>query len=571
MDRKKLACIIAILALVVFSIAYRFPNTPHQNLPDSTDYNYMTTMLTLHGRILWVENPIYGNFGFEPISTHPTGMVYILSTTTQLTGMSFEPSVLMVNYITATLICLSGFLVGRKILKNNLAGLLTTYFLTTTVVLLRSTTFTAGPRGLISAFLPLVLLTLISTIDYDIKRIVKKKMFIVFFLILLGSLLIHKIIFLFMPVLLAYIFYVMVYPSIKKKIAKPLTKHTVSGKPSRIKITKIMLFSAVLFFSIMSAIRYGSMFFSRPVFLTRSSLFEGESIFIMTLNFFVRLARNIRLGIVFSGLGFIFLSMKRKNNGEFFIYVGVLAIIPFSIRLAYIYNVWALFMAVFAGYGGYIVGKKIIKNDKKMIKSLFVAFILLSIVIIPTFVAVREPYYDDSVRENYVEEEEMESAIYLRYNIGEDHSFSTSPSFHGHIFTAISERPSLSLNGRQFYLIEDSTIRENIEFRPIFRDGFDLERYYNNKGRLYRIPHDPLFPDLGYWRPRHRRLLERQFGQGDRYNTIVDAYNIRIIVINRNLIEPMGGPHVIDMQEELLENEYVIYSNSYFDFHPIKY
>jgi len=570
MDRKKLACIIAILALVLFSIAYRFPNTPHQNLPDSTDYNYMTTMLTLHGRIPWIENPIYGNFGFEPISTHPTGMIYILSTTTQLTGMSFEPSVLIVNYVTATLICLSGFLVGRKILKNNMAGLLTAYFLTTTVVLLRSNTFTAGPRGLISVFLPLVLLTLISTIDYDIKRILKKKMFIVFFLILIGSLLIHKIIFLFMPVLLAYIFYVMVYPSIKNKIAKPLTKYTVSGKPFRIKLTKMMLFSAVLLFSIMSAIRYGSMFFSRPVFLTRSSLFEGESVFIMTLNFFVRLARNIRLGIVFSGLGFIFLSMKRKNNGEFFTYVGVLAIVPFSIRMAYIYNIWALFMAVFAGYGGYIVGKKIIKKDGKIIKVAMISIILLSIVIIPPFITIREPYLDESNRKIHVEEEEMESAIYLKYNLNKNNGFITSPYFHGQIFTAVSERVSLSLNGHQMYLINNSTLMNNIEFDHIFQDGFDLELYYNRKGRIYEIQHDPLFPNQVFFRTRHHILFERDFAEKDSYYDIVQTYNITTIIINRNLIDTIGEDRSMRMYETLSQEEYILYGNSHFYFFPTK-
>jgi len=228
-------------------------------------------------------------------------------------------------------------------------------------------------------------------------------------------------------------------------------------------------------------------------------------------------------------------------------------------------------MAIFAGYGAYVIGKRIIEKDISILKIGLVTIILLSIVIIPPFVTVGEPYRDEPIRETHVVEEEMESATYLRYNLDNEQSFVTSPGFHSHVFTGISQSPSLALGGHQFYLINDSKIRDNIEYQRIFQDGFDLERYYQNKGLLYRIPYDPLFPDLSYWRPRHSRLFKREFGRGDRYHTIVDTYNIRMIVINRNLIEPLGRTHSLNMQEELSESEYVLYSNSYFDFYPVKY
>lgn len=570
MDKKKIAYLVALLALVIFSIAYRFPNTPHQNLPDSTNYHYMTTMVNIHGGIPWIVDPILGNFGFVPISSSPTGFVYILSTITQLTGLEFEPSILVLNYITAMLLTLAGFLIGRKILKNNIMGLLTAYFFTTTLVILRSTTFAAAPRGLISVFLPLVLLTLMCTIEYDIKKVTRKKMAILFFLILLGAMFIHKIIYLFVPVIIAYLFYITVYPKLNRLINPFFTKISISARPSVLKIGRMSLFSTLFGGFIILAIQYGGSFFTRPVFLTQSSLFEGESLFIMTLNFFVRLARNIRLGIIFSAIGFLLLSIKRKNNGEFFTYIGLISIIPFSIRLAYIYNIWGLFMAIFAGYGAYIIGRKILCNGRKIFYVSIVAILLLSVIIIPPFVTVGEPYYDDPVRKTHVETEEIESAIYLKYTLNSGESFVTSPGFHSHIFTGITEKVSLNLGGHQFYLIDNSTIEENIEFQPIFQEGFDLERYYHNKGLLYRIRYDPLFPELGYWRPRHSRLFQREFGSGDRYQSIVDTYNINMVVINRNLIEPRGGPHSMSMYESLMEEEYLLYKNTYFDFYPVQ-
>jgi len=568
MDKNKLVYHLAIVSLIIFSIAYVYPTTPHQRLPDSPVYHYTANIITTHGRAPWVTHPLISHLGLTELSTHPFGISHVLSAYNQLGGLDVEMGILILNFFTAMLFVMSSFLLGRKILKNNMMGVLTAFFFTSSYIILNDNTWTATPRGLISGFLPFILLLSVSAYEFDIRGITRHKMLILLGLVLFAGLLIHKIIYLFIPILIVYPLFQSIYPKVKRALNSMFKRKSMEWSSSYIHMSKLTFFSLLFVGSVVLAIQFGTIFFSKPIFLTESSLFTGESLIIMVLNFGVRLARNIRLSIVFSILGFIFLSVKKKSNAELFLFVGLLAIIPFSIRLNYIYNIWAIFMALFAAYGFYVLGYKIVNGKRgfNLLKVAVVAILLTSIIFIPPFVTIREPYLREHVREIHVEEKEVETSIYLRSILEKNESFFVAPDFYGRSFAAFTQRITLDQDGKEITLIENRTLFENLEYDYIFEDGFDIGDFYQSKGRMYRIKEDPLFPGEGYWRGRHWSVFQRQFGN-ERYHTIVDVYNLRLIVFNEEMTEHYRGnpDRYIPV---LFEEEYRIYTNDDFDAFP---
>lgn len=566
--KKKNICIVGLLSLIILSILLRYPATPHQNLYDSTNYHYMTTLVSMHGRALWNLNPL-SLLGFYPLAYTPMGGIYLYSGVTQLTGVHFEESIIIINGISAIIMCLGSFLLGRKLFHNNYAGLFTSFLFISGRNTISLTTFTAIVRGIPCSFLPLIFLLLISSYEYRIKLALRKKFFLLFLFMFITMLATHRLTYLFLPVVLIYPLFQIFGSKISSNISPKFRRFEVNRNLSP-KIIKLILFPIIFLIVVIFSITNADMFFGRTVFLTESAFISGTSISVKVINLFYHISRKMGLGIIFGIIGLLVLSYKRKSHSELFLFFGMLSFIPFSIRLAYVYPIWTLFFSLFGGLGiFYLLTKIDTYKLLKTIKIIGITFLLLSIIIAPYFITITEPYKTDKARENYVTDREVITATYLKHNLDDKEGFYVDPIWQAQVFVGISEKQSIGLAGVE-YAAFNETMRNNLEVKSKYSSekltliNF-LEIFHEEKGNLYIVTKDPLFNNLKYWRAGHRRYFSERF-KTERYHMIVKAYNIKTIVFDNRHIDQN------QMYVKLLnESEYIIYNTKAYHMYPVSY
>jgi len=564
-NRKQISILIALLGIVFLAFSLMYPTTPGQRLWDSTNYHYMTRLVSRDGTAHW-NLGILSLYEFYPISAGNMGQVYFLSGLSQLTGLKIQPSIYLMNLGWMVLLCLSSFLLGRRIFKDNISGLLTAFFLMSTRIVLSNIAWTATSRGFASAILPFIFLLMISSYGYNHQKFFRGKIFALFILILLISPTIHRLYYLFVPVIISYFIYVKFYPFIKSKTSSFLVKVRLSHERIT-NLSGLVLYPTIIGVAVLLSLIFGTMFFGAVDFLTESAILQGEHILIQMTNYFYAISRSMGVAAVFSYLGILYLSKDRKNFFEFFLFVGVVAFIPLSIRGAYSQPGWVLFLSLFAAFGFKELSTYITSGTfRANIKTVFVVILLISPIFLPPLVVITEPYKPERTRPTHVTDIEMETGHYLKHNLEDHQTFFADPIFNSHILTGLSGREGLGLQGVEFATANDS-LRENMKVEPLINlDEFDsivefLEEVHRRKAVFYRLSYDPLFPESSYYRRRHFLYLRRRFLLDD-YNQIIEAYNIETIIID----DPFVGEH--SYINTLEDREYVTYSNSRYTFYP---
>jgi len=543
-----------------------YPTTPGQRLWDSTNYHYMTRLVSRDGTAHW-NLGLLSLFEFYPISAGNMAQVYFLSGVSQLTGLEIQPAIYLMNLGWILLLCLSSFLLGRKIFKNNIAGLLTAFFFMSTRQVLSSGVWTATSRGFATAVLPFLFLLMISSYGFNNHKYFRKKIFILFAVLLFLSPSIHRQYYLFVPVVLSYFIFVKIYPIITSKTSTFSAKISLAYEKI-VNISGLILYPAIIGITLLLSITFGNMFFGQVDFLTQSAILQGEHILILMTNYFYSLSRAVGVAAIFSFLGIATVSKSRKNFFEKFLFIGIIAFIPLSIRAAYGRPAWVLFLSLFAGYGFKKLSIYVTKSNIRVnIKTIIVIILLFSPIILPPFVTIVEPTKGERTRPTHVTYIEMETGHYLKYYLQDDQTFFADPNFNSHIFTGLSGREGLGLLGVEIATANNS-LRQDMDVEPIIDlDEFDsivelMEEVHARKAVLYRVTHDPLFPESKYYRRRHLVYFRRKF-LSEEYERIVDAYNIETIIID----EPFIGQH--GYVNTLENNEYVTYSNSRYTFYPV--
>lgn len=556
--------------MIILTLALRYPTTPHQKLYDSTNYHYMASLLNVQGKAMWNLNPL-SLFGFYPLAYTPMGGVYFLSGISQLTGLHIEGSILIMNVAWAIIMCLGSFLLGRKIFKSNKIGLFTSFLFISARVTISLTKFTAVVRGFPCSFLPLIFLLMIYSYEYDFNLVFRKKYFVLFILLLITMLATHRLTYLFLPVVVVYPLFQKFGGTIRKRLYPKILKYEINAEDKYPRVIKILLFTSSLIGVIIFSIKSADIFFGRTMFLTESAFFSGSSIHIMVINLFYHVTRQMGLGVIFSLIGFILLSYHRKNHQGLFLYIGLISFIPISIRLAYVYPIWVLFLSLFGGYGiFYLLSKITWSNFLGYIKILFVSFLLLSVIISPYLITIKEPYKKEKTRELYVTDREVITATYLKYHVDYDEGFYIDPGWQSHVFVGISKKRSLGLAGVE-YACFNRTLRDNLEVEYMFSSGEELsvkeflKIFYEEKGNLFYVKNDPLFTRNKYWRASHKKRFIR-FYKKDDYYRIINAYNLKIIVLDDRFVN-RGQEYI----SNLLKNEYKTYNSEVYYMFPVSY
>ncbi len=558
---------LALFGILVFSLAIKYPTNSHQFLPDSPDFHVMTNLVNTWGRPIWSLHPL-SNWGAYPFS-EPLGIVFIMSSISQLTHLHVEQTMILMNAASVFVGILSFFCISNKIFKNASAGLLSALFFS---FFGYKTLFIATPRPIAGAFIPFIFLLLYFTHAKKAKRGMFIGLFLLTLVITFG---IHRLTFFIIPLIVIFLIIVPIYPYFKKKFFSPMFASMRSSYRYKFTATlKIISVLLLLFTVLLITLKFLEHLFERPDFLYETALFQGESMRIMIINFIYYMGRKMGPSSVFAVFGLVFLLKKSNNRYETFLFLGMIGIIPFSIRHAYIWDVWPIFIFPLAGYGFYRIAKFfMVKERLKSLKVVVLAFLLLSPVIITTMITIEDPFRE---RESWVitemTHEEWEAGIYFGKYLNKNQSaYSRSRN---HAFAAISNRNHLRMGMHNIELIwaNQSIIDElDIEYRGdrVLRDG--LDSILLSKGVFYIVTEDPLFPERErYYGRLHFIWLQRRYG-GDEYDIIVDYYRLRLINDYKLPPENWGAAYERTFMENVRNDSYKVYENAHYESYNVPY
>ncbi len=154
--------ILLIFALIFLSLALRWPTTPHEIGQDGFMNNSLAKSITEFGYAKWHVSP-YSVFGMGPFS-YPAAIHFLISGTSQLTGLSLEISVLAISMTIGVLGMLLTFILTKEITDNNEVSLLSAFLFSTSPVFLRLTTWNGSSRQLAMVFIILLIFLLLRMV-----------------------------------------------------------------------------------------------------------------------------------------------------------------------------------------------------------------------------------------------------------------------------------------------------------------------------------------------------------------------------------------------------------------------
>ncbi len=151
--------LILLVALVLLSIAFRYPLVEHERFQtDSYTIHLFAKSIMDNGQAKWTFN-LLSYIGYYPIS-YPSGSPFLLAEVSDATGMRLESSILLMNFLLSAVFCLGAFLLARQFVRRSDYALLATFFAVTGARFVDTTYWNASARGPIIVFITLTIFVL---------------------------------------------------------------------------------------------------------------------------------------------------------------------------------------------------------------------------------------------------------------------------------------------------------------------------------------------------------------------------------------------------------------------------
>ena len=386
MNFSKKVQYLLLLFLLLLNIVIRYPTTSHEMGIDSFFIHGLANSISANGYAKWVVNPL-SVLGLYPYS-YSTGVPYLLSGISQSTGLNMEIVIFILGLFIALIGMFSAYLMAKEIKNDDLFAFLTVFCFSTAPMFITLTTWTISTRHLFLCLLPLLIFTLLR---YHNKK--DKRYLLLSLILLVGLTTIHRMMELFLPVIMAYFlaWFIMKHMKNMKLLKKLLvdidgiillvflavfliiiTDNLTSliilipiayclgffilriNKADRVNKSwfvsfgLLMLFLCAFFFQFLKISIYKSAWHEYQT----GFFFEGIQPHILLLNMMTNYTGQIGILIIFSLIGILFLILKQERNfKEWFIFLTFLFIIPLFAYGTYVAIFLLPFFSVLAGYG----------------------------------------------------------------------------------------------------------------------------------------------------------------------------------------------------------------------------
>lgn len=147
--------------LIILNILLRLPFTPHPHGVDSYLVHWMAESIKKESRPSWLLHPS-SLFGLYPYS-HPAFVPYLLASTSSITGLEIEATILIYCILFSIIGCLSTYILARKATGRFTPSFLAAAAFSISPAYYRFTYWTISTRGLFITLLPFLLYSLVQS------------------------------------------------------------------------------------------------------------------------------------------------------------------------------------------------------------------------------------------------------------------------------------------------------------------------------------------------------------------------------------------------------------------------
>jgi hypothetical protein len=466
-----------LMTSILITVAFRWPTTYHETGVDSFYIHGLANSAAQFGDMRWVVNPL-SLFGLYPLS-YASGVPIMLAEFSNMTGMTMEETILIFSFLTAIIAALTSFLLALEIRNSAPFAFTISTLYAACPILLFSTQWTTGTRGMFMALLPFALWILVrlGRIEHKAFEAGNKRWLVMLLIATLFLMaIIHSLFFMMIIFIIAYY--------VTKRVLRLIGSqkgYFVSKKTSK-RFTNTM----ITFFPIMIATAMILILANSTGWLAfesfQTGLFEGGSILDSFLNAMVPIAATLGfpIALLFPVSLFLILKSKRKDFVGIFFVISFLFILPFSGGRTYEKWLYPILLAILILLPVYIIISS--KNRKRYATVALIALMLT----LPMNLLVLDNY------NNWPETKVINDGISTP-----DHVYMTAiyygNGFNGEPFTTNNYILSSHIQAYTNCPQITTDVTNLIIFRIIKEDeiGVELnsiEQILSNKGDLYSSP-----------------------------------------------------------------------------------
>jgi hypothetical protein len=417
-------------ALVSLNFALRYPTIPHEIGADTFAINAQANTISTFGGATWIIHP-FSYFGLTPAS-NPSSLPYLLSGLSQCANVDIEFTVLIVSTLIGLFGAFTMYLLAKEIRDDDLFAFAAAFAFSTSPLFLDFTIWTASPRNMFVALLPLFIWCLLKIRTGSGANWKFIAFSILLYIILQTS---HRMALLLPPVVLVFLLSVAIYSSVGK----------IKWPKWFIIIVPILWIFTFLFFIYLQLLEWGV--YGDIGILERyytGFWFTGRASHIYLLNMAIDLLSKIGILLFLGIIGFgamMFRSLRdfdklpkkyeaTKSLHYFFILGSILAYSPLIMEGVYIPFIILPFYSLIIAMGFIIIveGWKKHHTKIKYVLKQSIFPISVSLILISVYFSVfMINHWRSEIREAdtvplWIDEHTYATAMYLK-EIGYDNNF----------------------------------------------------------------------------------------------------------------------------------------------------
>jgi len=460
-SRRVRYCLFSFLIFV--NLAYRYPFTPHEIGWDSFFIHHLANIISADGHVNWWIHPL-STVGLYPYS-YPGGVPLLLSAFSQISGLDMDITAWIFSTFIGVLSGFFAYLMAGEISNHDMFKFVMAIVFSTMAGLLDFTTWTVSTRGLFIVFLPLFIYSILKFRN-EIGSIIISKYFLISIMLFLALVSTHHLYTFLIPILIAHFISGRMYFIKRSSITQ-----------SRYLFPAIFLVIAIIMITlILREIEPGVERLLR-VNIERNI---GDAIG----NVIIMYSRHIGLLGVLGLIGFFFLIFKRyKSKNDFFLIFSILMLIPFSLIEIYMATFVLIFVTWLIAFTTVHIWKWPGKHKKQLI-TIVISMFFISLSISGVFQVRRSGIFtsQDDATERYLEEENLDAALWVSESTMDGTTFSTSWTNYFHYrIAALSEHPNF--NTYEVMQISYGFIEIDPEFVSPMEIYFWSESHFRDKNR----------------------------------------------------------------------------------------
>ncbi len=429
--------IISIILVIVLTIIFRIPFTPHEIGDDSFYIHWMSQSIIDEKEISWLLSPL-SIFGLYPFS-YPLSSPTIVSTLSIIFGMDVEKTILLYDIFLGLFGFFSAYSLAKAVFKDDESlALIVALFFVITPFFVNFTLWFNSTRNLFTAILPLFFWGLIKFQDSKNLKYIIFSFFITFFLASTHNLAIFTI-----PFWIGFIVFNLIE---NKKMSKVKNSNLYP-------ITIITIFLVIFSIQIFNIGIYRDLQYNYQTGL----FFKGSNPQIRILNMGIDYfgKEGIASFLAFFGLIFMFNKMRYDEKYNFFI-LSFLISSPGLILEPYFPLVILPIFVVFIGVGT----KFIIFKSRIKYKSMFMSSLLLISIVFTCFMQYHWTYNEIRYQnKRWMEEKTFQSIDYLN-TINTDNKVAVNDNVINRRTKPFLNEPTVPFTGEEFITHNKSTLVE---------------------------------------------------------------------------------------------------------------